>query len=114
MKVKDKLCANYLYYYILSLFLTLYCSASAVETKILFTKALVYDAVIQGAEVKGYLSEYGENYDSVMYEFEEQAVALCANAVMEFSYYNLNGGNGLSGSGVAVCDPRLGGWEGCC
>ena len=71
----------------------------------------MYDAVIQGAEVKGYLSEYGKvDYYNVMYEFEEQAVALCANAVMEFSYYNLDGGNGLSGSGVAVCDPRLGGW----
>merc|ERR1712179_219915 len=91
----------------LSLILTLHCVASD-GPKILFTQALVYDTVIQGAEVKGYLSEYYNNdLDGVMWEFEEQAVALCANAVMEFVNHKPDEGHGLKWSGVAVCDPRL-------
>merc|ERR550519_1130137 len=100
----------------LSLMLALHClaptRAAPLQTKILFTKALVYDAVIEvaGLEVKSYLSQYNSNFhdvDDFMSLFEEQAVDLCANAVMEFTYSNY-GEYGLRGSGVAVCDPRLG------
>ena len=61
--------------------------------------------------MKSYLSEYSfslNNVDQLMSWLEEQAVELCANAVMEFSYSALEEGHGLRGSGVAVCNPRLG------
>ena len=90
------------------------CFVGAVQPGILISQAPVYDAVIQGAEVRGYLLESVdssgsllEDYELLLSKLEEAAAAVSANAVMEFSHSYSTGGVTFYGTGVAVCDQRL-------
>merc|ERR1712179_56040 len=107
---------------LLKLSLVLYF-VGAVQPRILISQASVYDAVIQGAEVRGYLLEsvyssdpdsgsgsFPEYYELLLSQLEDSAAALSANAVVEFSYTFHTGPTGslrFLGTGVAVCDQRL-------
>ena len=91
----------------------------AVQPGILISQAPVYDAVIQGAEVRGNLATwlfatsagaFPGDYEMLLSQLEDAAVAKGANAVMELSYSVISGNNGgftFRATGVAVCDQRL-------
>merc|ERR1712215_392258 len=99
---------------LLSLSLALLCGLSTstpvITSSIPITQASVYDGLLQGVEVKGYLFEeysHGNSqYTHVLSQLEEAALKLCANAVMEFRFFRDR--YEAWGTGVAVCDPGLG------